>query len=265
MPAERPKFKAEYRKLKDGELGARQNRKEYLRERRRELERAKLKKRKEITLEKAEEFFKKRYGVEYTEQLGSLLGQKHNLYPGNTHKSDLETAVASAIQSKERTLFLFPQTGQLFTFYFMRGLIEELRKQEVTNLSARTIVTPQATNDPLKEYSSFRELISQVTKIHTSTTPKKVFIVDLIDSGSTLKKLKNAFIGYNIDLEALEFAEHQPLGKHFLVPGDFINKERDLSLRYQQNPKTIREMLFFMGRFFVHTHMNKRESGENPV
>jgi len=267
MPIERPKFKSEYRRLKEGELGARQNRKGYLRQRRRELERAGLKQGKEITMEKADAFFKKRYGVEYRTQLLHLFGDK-TLYPGNTHISEFRELLETAIKSKERTLFLFPQTGQMFTHYFMRGVIEELRKQGITNLSARTIVTPKAVSAPFRLINN--RLIEQATKIHGSTNPKRIVLVDLIDSGVTRERLKLAFTGYDIKFDTLEFAEHQPLEKHFLSPGDFIDKSYffnsifsnsenslKLSLRYNINPKTIREMLFFMGRFFTHTHLNK--------
>ncbi|MDD4983754.1 MAG: hypothetical protein PHH82_02865 [Candidatus ainarchaeum sp.] len=259
MP-ELPKFKAEYRKLKDGELGARQNRKAFLRERRRELERAGLKKRQEITTEKAEEFFKKRYGVEYNEQIKSLLGQKYNPQPENTHKSGLETVITSAIQSKEKTLFLFPLTGQLFTFYFMRGLIEELRKQGVTNISATTIITPAAAApSDLRGLPAIQEkqaLIKQAGKIYASTKPKKIIMIDFVDFGLTKRRLESAFKEHNTSFEHLNFVGGQAIGKQKLYPRKVINKTVDLTLRYNLNPKTIREILFFAGRFFVHTHLN---------
>jgi hypothetical protein len=267
-----PKFKTEYRELKFGGLGKRQNRKRYLEQRRRELRYADLKKDAQIDMKNIEDFFQKRYGVSYNKQIQHLFGDK-DLLPKNTHFADFVEHLKKAINSKERTLFLFPQTGQLFTFYFMRGLIEELRKRGITNLFARTIVTRTAnisintlrpkTNKPKKAATGelVKEIVEQATKIHDSTRPKKIVVVDLIDSGGTIKDLELAFTGYDLDFETLEFAEHQPLGKAYLAPGDFISKDfignKDLSLRYDKNPKTTREMLFFTGRFFAHTHLDK--------
>jgi len=163
-------------------------------------------------------------------------------------------------QSQERVLFLFPQTGQLFTYYFMQGIIEDLRKSGVQNIFARTIVTERlGFPTPDQQKQEERGVAKQVEKIRKSVNPKRVIMVDLIATGVTREILRKAFRSPEINFKTLDFPEHQSVtlaSKHPNNPRRILEKTGH-SLRYKQNPKTVREMLFFAGRFFVHTHLKQ--------
>lgn len=165
-------------------------------------------------------FFKKRYGVSYTDLVERMKPSLKNI--GSYLKE----------HSHEDCVVLFPMRGSVFNYYVARGILNQIRLENAklgkqTRIRLYTINVAADSNNPntMSEYVTL-----QLAKIFGNRMPARVAMFDIVDVGRVTNVMKQGLQNLRVPEETFDIVRvsgDQNISKYsrtFLMPQTLFAK-----------------------------------------